>query len=57
MTENANERIRELLDSVYRAESGRILATLIRLLGDRTDGGDRRDAGCGHQTRVENNRL
>jgi RNA polymerase sigma-70 factor (ECF subfamily) len=28
------ERIRETLDSVYRAESGRILATLIRLLGD-----------------------
>jgi len=26
--------IRELLDSLYRAESGRILATLIRLLGD-----------------------
>src|SRR5882762_3188586 len=34
MTENADERIREMLDSVYRAESGRILATLIRLLGD-----------------------
>jgi RNA polymerase sigma-70 factor (ECF subfamily) len=28
------EQIHELLDSVYRAESGRILATLIRLLGD-----------------------
>src|SRR5438876_8712277 len=34
MTDNADERIREMLDSVYRAESGRILATLIRLLGD-----------------------
>jgi RNA polymerase sigma-70 factor (ECF subfamily) len=29
-----NEQIRELLDSLYRVESGRILATLIRLLGD-----------------------
>ena len=29
-----NEPIRELLDSLYRADSGRILATLIRLLGD-----------------------
>jgi RNA polymerase sigma-70 factor (ECF subfamily) len=28
------EQIRELLDSLYRLESGRILATLIRLLGD-----------------------
>jgi RNA polymerase sigma-70 factor (ECF subfamily) len=27
-------QIRELLDSVYRVDSGRILATLIRLLGD-----------------------
>ncbi|PYP88850.1 MAG: RNA polymerase subunit sigma-24 [Blastocatellia bacterium AA13] len=27
-------QIRELLDSLYRADSGRILATLIRLLGD-----------------------
>jgi len=34
MTENADERMREMLDSVYRAESVRILATLIRLLGD-----------------------
>ncbi len=34
MTEHADERIRELLGSVYRAESRRILATLIRLLGD-----------------------
>ncbi len=28
------EPIREILDALYRAESGRILATLIRLLGD-----------------------
>src|ERR1700682_4261250 len=33
-TEPINEQIRELLDSLYRVESGRILATLIRLLGD-----------------------
>jgi RNA polymerase sigma-70 factor (ECF subfamily) len=29
-----HEKIRELLDSLYHAESGRILATLIRLLGN-----------------------
>jgi RNA polymerase sigma-70 factor (ECF subfamily) len=29
-----SEQIRELLDSLYRKDSGRILATLIRLLGD-----------------------
>ena len=34
MSEGAGEPIRELLDALYRAESGRILATLIRLLGD-----------------------
>ena len=34
MTESSNEPIREVLDSLYRLESGRILATLIRLLGD-----------------------
>jgi RNA polymerase sigma-70 factor (ECF subfamily) len=34
MTENPDERIRESLDIVYRSESRRILATLIRLLGD-----------------------
>src|SRR6476661_4902570 len=34
MSERSTEQIRELLDSVYRVESGRILATLIRLLGD-----------------------
>ena len=32
--EQIHEQIRELLDSLYRVESGRILATLIRLLGD-----------------------
>src|ERR1700719_3669496 len=30
----SSEQIRELLDSLYRVDSGRILATLIRLLGD-----------------------
>src|SRR5262245_37140165 len=34
MTEGADERIRESAEAVYRAESRRILATLIRLLGD-----------------------
>ncbi len=34
MTESAVEQVRESLDAIYRAESGRILATLIRLLGD-----------------------
>lgn len=34
MSESHAEQIRKLLDSVYREESGRILATLIRLLGD-----------------------
>jgi RNA polymerase sigma-70 factor (ECF subfamily) len=32
--ENFPEGMREMLDLLYRAESGRILATLIRLLGD-----------------------
>src|SRR5271155_3904798 len=32
--EQIRDQIRELLDSLYRVESGRILATLIRLLGD-----------------------
>ncbi|MGB0005821.1 MAG: sigma-70 family RNA polymerase sigma factor, partial [Candidatus Sulfotelmatobacter sp.] len=32
--EQIHEQIRELLDSLYREASGRILATLIRLLGD-----------------------
>jgi RNA polymerase sigma-70 factor (ECF subfamily) len=34
MTDNHTERVRESVDAVYRAESRRILATLIRLLGD-----------------------
>jgi RNA polymerase sigma-70 factor (ECF subfamily) len=34
MSERSREQIRELLDSLYRVDSGRILATLIRLLGD-----------------------
>src|SRR5437868_13142833 len=34
MSEQTAEALRELLDDVYRAESRRILATLIRLLGD-----------------------
>ncbi len=34
MSERSIEPIRELLDSLYRVDSGRILATLIRLLGD-----------------------
>jgi RNA polymerase sigma-70 factor (ECF subfamily) len=34
MSERSTEQISELLDSLYRVDSGRILATLIRLLGD-----------------------
>src|SRR6202011_23666 len=34
MSERSTEQIRELLASLYRVDSGRILATLIRLLGD-----------------------
>jgi len=34
MPERTIEQVRESLDAIYRAESGRILATLIRLLGD-----------------------
>ncbi len=34
MAEKATGEVRETLDAIYRAESGRILATLIRLLGD-----------------------
>src|SRR5918996_524260 len=34
MSEPSTEQIRELLDSLYRVDSGRILATLIRLFGD-----------------------
>jgi RNA polymerase sigma-70 factor (ECF subfamily) len=32
--EQISDQIRELLDSLYRVDSRRILATLIRLLGD-----------------------
>jgi hypothetical protein len=34
MPANAGEQLKECVDSLYRTESGRILATLIRLLGD-----------------------
>ncbi len=34
MSERSTEQIRELLDALYRVDSRRILATLIRLLGD-----------------------
>src|SRR5262245_21165492 len=34
MTENPAEDVRETLDAIYRDESRRVLATLIRLLGD-----------------------
>ena len=34
MTDEARERAREMVDAVYRADSRRVLATLIRLLGD-----------------------
>jgi RNA polymerase sigma-70 factor (ECF subfamily) len=34
INDQINDQIRELLDSLYRVDSGRILATLIRLLGD-----------------------
>jgi RNA polymerase sigma-70 factor (ECF subfamily) len=34
MNDEASERVRERVDAVYRAESRRVLATLIRLLGD-----------------------
>ena len=34
MSDARAEQVRETIDSIYRAESGRILATLIRLLGD-----------------------
>jgi len=34
MSETSTEAMRELLDGLYRAESGRILATLIRLIGN-----------------------
>jgi RNA polymerase sigma-70 factor (ECF subfamily) len=34
MSDHSSEQIGDLLDSLYRVDSGRILATLIRLLGD-----------------------
>jgi RNA polymerase sigma-70 factor (ECF subfamily) len=34
MREDATDRVRESVDAVYRTESRRVLATLIRLLGD-----------------------
>ena len=34
MSEDARDRVREMVDAIYRAESRRVLATLIRLLGD-----------------------
>jgi RNA polymerase sigma-70 factor (ECF subfamily) len=34
MSEDATDRVREMVDAIYRAESRRVLATLIRLLGD-----------------------
>src|SRR5207253_9372960 len=34
MTENAADWVREVVDAVYRSDSRRVLATLIRLLGD-----------------------
>src|SRR2546423_14314855 len=34
MSEDSADRIRATVDAVYRAESRRVLATLIRLLGD-----------------------
>ena len=34
MQDDASERVRETVDAVYRAESRRVFATLVRLLGD-----------------------
>src|SRR2546426_4839267 len=34
MSEESAERAREVVDAVYRSDSRRVLATLIRLLGD-----------------------
>src|SRR5258708_10361504 len=34
MTEHNHESFSKMVDTIYRSESGRILATLIRLLGD-----------------------
>ena len=34
LSEDAAGRVREMVDAVYRSDSRRVLATLIRLLGD-----------------------
>jgi predicted RNA polymerase sigma factor len=34
MSEDVAERVRETADAIYRAESRRVFATLVRLLGD-----------------------
>jgi RNA polymerase sigma-70 factor (ECF subfamily) len=34
MSDDAHDRVREAVDAIYRTESRRVLATLIRLLGD-----------------------
>ena len=34
MSEDATDRLREMVDTLYRSDSRRVLATLIRLLGD-----------------------
>src|SRR5271169_4260567 len=34
MSEDANEKMRAIVDGIYRAESRRVFATLVRLLGD-----------------------
>jgi RNA polymerase sigma-70 factor (ECF subfamily) len=34
VSEDATDRVREMVDAVYRSDSRRVLATLIRLLGD-----------------------
>jgi RNA polymerase sigma-70 factor (ECF subfamily) len=34
MSENTPEEVREKVNAVYRSDSRRVLATLIRLLGD-----------------------
>src|SRR2546428_11777868 len=34
MSADAAERVREMADAIYRAESRRVFATLVRLLGD-----------------------
>ena len=48
MPERAIEQVRETLDAIYRADSARILAMLIRLLGDFNFMG-RRPAGARNQ--------